>query len=168
MALSANTLPSIVPSRAVPVDVALQFCEDQTIASTGYLTNVLGSGNMSFGPGRKEGYWVLDISALEVASGDEVYQFFLLGSNDSSWTNGAVEILASRDFAAATGDRLVPTICPASDTVPPTGLTSDRFVIPFSNQMGRFVFQYLRARVIIAGTIATGVTVSSWITPDCD
>lgn len=169
MALSANTLPSVVPTRAVPVDAGLQFCSAQTIGSTGYLNNVVGSGtNIDIGPGRKEMYWVLDISSLEVASGDETYKFYLFGSNDSAWGNGNIEMLAARDFAAASSGRLVATICPASDTVPPTGLSSSRFVMPFTNHVGQFVFRYVRAYVVIGGTIATGVICSSWLTPDCD
>ncbi len=168
MPLAAGTLPVFVPSRAVPIDVGLQFCSAQALTATGYFNNIVGAGvNIDIGPGRKEMYWVFDISAMDLASANETYVLHLLGSNDSSWTNGAVEILCSADFAAATAGRLVPTICPPSDAVPPTGLTSGRFCLPFSNHKGQYVFRYIRMYLVAGGTTPS-ITLTSWLAPDVD
>jgi hypothetical protein len=163
MPLSANTLPSVLPTRPLPYDTANAFANGQTLTATGYVNAI--QTQLDVGPGRFDGYLVLDISALDLASGDETYQFQLLGSNDSGWTNGNVELLALKDFAAATAGRVVPTICPPSNSAPPTGKSADRFEIPFSNQMGRFVFRYLQLRLVAGGTTPS-VTVAAWVSPD--
>ena len=53
-----------------------------------------------------------------------------------------------------------------------TQLTSDAdqttgvYVIPFSNAFGINVYRYLRLYITIAGTIATGINFTAWITKD--
>lgn len=163
MALTKSLLPVITPTHAVPYDTLSAFALAQVIAATGYLNNV--NLQVPTGPGRMEGYWVLDISSVNIATGDEFYKFFLLGSNDIAFGNGNVEILATHDIAATAALRLLPTIAAASPTIPVTGLNATRHVIPYSNEMGDFTFVYLQAYVLMGGTGPT-VTCSSWLTYD--
>jgi hypothetical protein len=162
VALSKNTLPSITPTWALPFDDATAFAKAQTLTATGYFDNL--HQQIDVGPGRFNGLWALDVSAATVADGDQKYQFFLLGSNDANWANGNVELLAVHDIAATAALRLVPTITAVSDAVPSGGAAS-RFVMPFSNQKGEYVFRYLRAYCVIAGTTKS-VTATTWVTPD--
>src|SRR5262245_58631381 len=109
MPITAGTLPSQVPIQAVPFDanLALATQPSQTLTATGYM----GAPNqIDIGPGRTEGYWAIDITAIDFTSGDETYKFHLFGSNDVAWGNGNVDLLAFHDFAAATAGRQVATI----------------------------------------------------------
>ena len=162
MALTKTTLPALTPTHAVPYDTAQAFALAQTITATGYATNV--NTQVTMGPGRMEGYWALDISNLKVSAGNETYGFYLMGSNDSGWGNGNVELLAAHDFAAASSGRLVPTILAVTPAEPVVGLNATRHAIPFSNQMGDYVFEYMQLYLVLGGTSPT-VTFSSWLSP---
>ncbi len=163
MALSNNTLPVILPERLVPFDVAAAFANPQTLTATGYVNAI--QAQVDVGLGRFDGYWSLDVSNLKLSATDETYRFHLLGSNDASWTSGNIEVLASRDFAGLAANRSVPTICPASYAVPITGRNATKFVIPFTNLIGAYLFRYVQCYAIIGGTSPT-VTLSSWVSPD--
>lgn len=162
MALTKSLLPALTPTHAVPFDTAQAFALAQTLTASGYATNE--NTQVTMGPGRMEGYWVLDIAAINIATGDEYYQFFLLGSNDVNFANGNNEILAAHDFAATAALRLLATIPAASPAEPVVGLNATRHAIPFSNLMGDYVFEYLQLYVKMGGT-GPSVTFSSWLAP---
>lgn len=163
MALTANTLPAIVPHYSVPYDASLDLTggTNATFTATGYLN---GTTNLDVGPGRVTGLWAMDISNMKVSVTDEVYKFHLMGSNDAAWGNGNVELLAYHDFASLVANRVVATILGASPAIPPTNIVGTEIAIPFSNLMQRIVYRYLRAYVVISGTSPT-VTLRSWIAP---
>lgn len=167
MALAAGTLPSITPTRAVPFDALLGFYTTlntpNTLTATGYV-GTAPNKQINIGPGRFDGYWVLDIESWIQASSDGQFQFFLLGCNNTSFTAGTVEILATRDVASTAALRLLATIPAASDAIPLAGRNATRFVMLFSNEMGEYVFQYLQLYVVIAGT-SPSITFDSWIAP---
>lgn len=167
MALTANTVPSQVPFFVAPYDAQLAFTSAQVIAATGYLNNLnsgqidFGGANPSSGAGRKEGLWVLDITAIDVVTGDESYTFHLFGSNDVAFGNGNVEILQSQNFGGATG-RSVATIVGASPAMPPTGLAGTICQFPFTTLRQRIVYRYVRCYLVVGGTTPT-ITVTSWL-----
>lgn len=116
MALTANTIPSQITQLPTSWDAMLAFADGQTLTATGYL-NTLNSGQLDLGgtagvanpisaAGRTDAIWCLNISAIDVSSSDETYQFGLLGSNDVAFGNGNVELLAFHDFAAAASGRV--------------------------------------------------------------
>jgi hypothetical protein len=167
MALTANALPSQVPTFAVPFDAQGAFCSAQTLVATGFLNN-LNSGQIDLGAagsavvgvssaGRFVSTWAINATSLDFSSGDETYRFFLFGSNDIAFGNGNVELLAAHDFAAVTAGRFVTPLCGASPANAP--FTQ---IIPFTNLWQKIVYRFLRAQVVITGTTPT-VTVSSWI-----
>jgi hypothetical protein len=162
MALTANAIPSVVGGSAYPYDATLAFCSAATLTSTGYLGSPT---TVAVGNGRQSGIMVCDLSALDVASGDESYRFFLLGSNDAAFGNGNVEILGVADVAAASAGRLIPTIAGVSPTIPATGRVGGFLEIPFTNQRLGIIYANLRGYVVIGGTTPT-VTITSWLTLD--
>jgi len=166
MALSANSMPFNVPNFIAPFDAANSFMAAATpktaatITSTGYFGDPT---QLDVGLGRIEGYWALDLTALKVSATDETYTFHLLGSNDSSWGNGNVEILQSQNFGAV---RTIATIIGASPVVlPSVGPAGTMMVFPFTNLRQRIVYRYLRLYAVLAGT-SPSVTALSWISPD--
>jgi hypothetical protein len=162
MALTANTLPAIPPGFIVPFDAMLDLSGGvQTLTATGYM----GSPNtVNLPVGRLSGILALDISAIDVSSGDETYKFCLFGSNDVSFGNGNVELLAFHDFAAASAGRQVPTILGASPAMPPVGAAGTLTYVLFSNLMQRIVYQYARGYVVIGGTTPS-VSFRAWLSP---
>ena len=162
MAITNLSVPSNVPTHAVPYDYDQAFSLAQTVTASAWLGNQ--QTQITMGPGRMEGYWVLDIAALALGSSNETYQFFLCGSNDPNFGNGNVELLAMHDFAPTSALRVLPTILGVSPSDPQTGLNATRHVIPFSNLMGYNLFEYLQLYALIAGT-SPSVTLSSWLAP---
>lgn len=163
MPLSQSALPSIVPDWDVPFDVATAFANGQTLTATGYVNAI--QAQVDIGAGRWIGKLNIDISALDLSSGDETYRLFLLGSNDPAFANGNVEILASQDWAAASAGRLIATIVPASDAVPSPRKSASRFTIPVSNQRGIYVFRYLQLYLVAGGTTPS-MTLAAWLAGD--
>jgi hypothetical protein len=169
MALTANTIPSQIGLYNSPVDAAMEFTTGETLTATGYMGSTvatvtldLGGSNPAAAAGRHEGIWNILISAIDMASTDETYRFFLMGSNDAAWGNGNVELLAFHDLAAVTAGRIVATILGASPAIPPTNLTGTQLQILFSNQRQRILYRYLRGYVVIGGTTPS-ITYRSWI-----
>ncbi|TBY41592.1 hypothetical protein [Rhizobium leguminosarum] len=163
MPLSQSALPSIVPDWDVPFDTLTAFANGQTITATGYVNAI--QAQVDIGVGRWIGKLNIDISALDLSSGDETYRLFLLGSNDAAFANGNVEILNVQDFAAASAGRLVPTIVPASDAVPVARKSASRFTIPVTNQRGIYVFRYLQLYAVLGGTTPS-ITLAAWLAGD--
>lgn len=169
MALTANPIPSQITQLPVSWDAMTAFTDGQTLTATGYLNN-LNSGQLDLGgtagvanpisaAGRTDAIWTVNISAIDVSSSDETYQFGLLGSNDVAFGNGNVELLAFHDLAAAASGRVFANLLGASPAIPP----NRRIAIPFTNLMQGINYRYLRARAVIGGTTPS-ITVSSWIT----
>lgn len=162
MALTKTLLPVNAPTNAVPFDAAGSFGLGLTLTASGYA--VSQTGFITMGPGRMQGNWRLDISAAAMGSANEFYQFFLLGSNDATFTNGNIDIIGMYDIAATAALRDLPTIAAASPTVPDVGLAASSFVIPFSNQRDQFVYEFINLYCNLGGT-SPSVTFSSWCAP---
>lgn len=162
MALTANTLPSIPPHFTLPLDANMQFCSAQNLTATGYLNNT--TAVLDLGLGRFTGMLALDLSALDMTSGDEKYQVALLGSNDNAFGNGNVELLALHDFAATAALRLIATICGINPAVPPTNLGGSLMALPFTNFMQGIVYRYAKLYAVLAGTTPS-LTATAWISP---
>jgi hypothetical protein len=105
---------------------------------------------------------VLDITAIDFSSVDEVYTFHLVASNDVAFGNGNVEQLATHNFAATAALRTVATIWGVTPTIPPTGAAGTILQLPFTNLMQRIVYRYVRCYLVAAGTTPS-VTVTSWL-----
>jgi hypothetical protein len=97
---------------------------------------------------RVKGEIVIDVTAIEVDTGDEIYDIVLQGSPDAAFgTDTNIRDLVSLTFADATTQR---TDCNQDDVI-------GRYVMPFTNEgpTGTF-FRYLRIYTVVAGTIASG------------
>ena len=173
MPLTANALPSQVPTISCPFDVQNAFGPQQTLAATGYLQLGGSPAQLDLGgagpfvgasvssAGLSRGMWVLQITSIDVVTGDERYDFHLVGSNDVAFGNGNVEQLACHNIGGATG-RMVATIWGASPTIPPAGHGGVLVYVPWMNFMQRICYRYVRCYVVISGTTPS-VTVLSWL-----
>jgi len=107
---------------------------------------------VDLGAGLVDGYLVIDVSAVEVASTDEIYLICLEGSNVAAMTSGSVT-LANIEMGNATAP---------ADADTGTG----RFVVPFRNEQNGTTYRYVRIYTEVAGTIATGINFAAFIAKD--
>lgn len=108
-----------------------------------------GSTIIDLGEGLVDGFLVLDVSAVEVASNDEVYLVCLEGSNVSGMGSGSV-CLTQTELGNATAP---------ADADTSTG----RFVVPFRNEQNGTTYRYVRLYTEVAGTVATGINFSAFL-----
>jgi hypothetical protein len=92
---------------------------------------------------------VLDVTALEVATGDEVYTVSLEGSAVAAMTSGSVELAK-----ITLGNNPAP-----ADADTGTG----RFIVPVRNEQNGTLYRYVRINTVVAGTIATGINFSAFL-----
>lgn len=129
-----------------------QYTYDNALAlkAAGLLASTTtGSTILDLGDGLVEGHLVLDVSAVEVADGTEIYLICLEGSNVAAMSSGSVT-LAQIEMGNATAP---------ADADTGTG----RFVVPFRNEQNGVNYRYVRLYTEIAGTIATGINYSAFI-----
>jgi hypothetical protein len=112
-----------------------------------------GSTILDIGSGFVCANLVLDVTALEVATGDEIYNVCLEGSNVAAMTSGSV-CLARIQLGNAGAP---------ADANTATG----RFVVPFTNEQNDTLYRYVRVYTEVSGTIATGINYSAFIGMDC-
>lgn len=108
-----------------------------------------GSVILDLGDGLMEADLIIDISALEVASNDEIYTVALEGSSVAAMTSLSVT-LAEKQFGN------VPAPADAD-----TGL--GRHVIPVRNELAGTLYRYVRIYTTVAGAIATGINYTAWL-----
>lgn len=126
------------------------FDADLELKAAGLLAASADGDILDLGAGIVDGFLVVDLSACEVASGDERYTVSLEGSNVAAMSSGSV-CLAKKVF----GNLVVPMDAALS--------ASGRYVIPFRNEEGGSTFRYVRLSTLIAGTVATGINFSAFI-----
>lgn len=114
------------------------------VASTTTETTILDLGS-----GIVDGFLVLDVSAVEVADGNEIYLICLEGSNVAAMSSGSV-CLSQIEMGNASAP---------ADADTSTG----RFAIPFRNEQNGTVYRYVRIYTEVAGTVATGINFSAFI-----
>lgn len=106
-----------------------------------------GSIIVDVGPGFADGDLVLDVTALEVASGDEIYTVQLEGSNVADMSSGSVTLatkVLGNNPAPADADTAI-----------------GRHIVPFRNELDGTLYRYLRLHTTVAGAIATGINFSA-------
>ena len=108
---------------------------------------------LDLGSGFVEGDVVIDLSACEIATGDEIYTVSLEGSNVAAMTSGSV-CLGKKVF----GNLVVPMDAALS--------AAGRYVIPFRNEENGTLYRYVRLSTLVVGTIATGINFSAFIGMD--
>lgn len=109
----------------------------------------VGAIILDIGPGLVDCDLVLDVSAIEVATGDEIYTVYVEGSNVEAMTSGSV-ILATAQLG---------NVAAPSDADTATG----RFIFPFRNELNGTIYRYVRLHTAIAGTIATGINFTAFL-----
>jgi hypothetical protein len=143
----------------MPSTMRKGFTQDSTLVlkTAGLLAASADSTIIDLGDGNVDGYLVIDLTACEVATGDERYTISLEGSNTADMSSGSV-CLAKKVF----GNLIVPMDAALS--------ASGRYIVPFINAESNngTNYRYVRLSTLVAGTIATGINFSAFIGKDCD
>ena len=132
-----------------------QFTYDNALslkAAGAVTTTTTESTILDLGAGLVDGYLVLDVSAVDVASTDEIYNIILEGSTVLGMATGSVS-LARIEMGNATA--------PADAD---TGV--GRFVVPFRNEQNGVTYRYVRIYTGVAGAISTGINFAAFIAKD--
>lgn len=125
-------------------DDALSLKDAGLVAATTTETTIV-----DLGAGLVDGFLVLDVTACEVATGDEKYTIHLEGSNVAAMTSGSVSLVP-----IFMGNLTAPM-----DAVTATG----RFAVPFRNEQNGTTYRYVRVYTLVAGNIASGINFSAFI-----
>jgi len=103
------------------------------------------------GPELVEGKLIIDVSALEIDSGDELYRIKLQGSSAHDFSS-TLEDLAILELGAKEvlgGDQ---------------DSQKGRYVLPFSNVKGLYAWPYVRLYTEVSGSIGSGINFSAHLT----
>lgn len=104
---------------------------------------------LDLGAGRMDGTVVVDVSAIEVASGNELYRIKTQYSASATFASGVIggTELALGDSSVLIGES-------ADSAV-------GRYELPTTNEINGTVYRYMRLYTDVAGTIATGINYSA-------
>lgn len=112
-------------------------------------TSAAGSVILDLGDGFMEADLVIDVTALEVADGNEIYTISLEGSSVAAMTSGSVElakITMGNNPAPADADTDI-----------------GRHVVGVRNELNGTIYRYVRLYTTVAGTVATGINYSAFL-----
>jgi hypothetical protein len=106
---------------------------------------------VNLGAAPVEGNLVVDVSALEIASNDELYKIKLQGSSRADFAHNiedlAVLELGAKEVLGGDQDSQV-----------------GRYGVPFTNVKGLYLWPYVRLYTDVSGSIASGISFSAFLT----
>ena len=143
------------PRKGYILDRNLMFAEDLVLVATANIQFAAADVIYQIGPGRMDAVLVINITAMDVTSADELYNFYLQGSDSATLASG-VHILAHLQVGAA-------AVLLGGSTV---ASVIGRYEVPFQNVVaGTILLDYVRMRLIISGTTPT-ITFDAFIAPE--
>ena len=135
-------------------DAELEFKDTGLVAASAAATVAAAAAVVDVGTGHYRGMMVIDVTALEVASTDEIYDIVIQGSPDATFTAATSVELCQLNLSAVAVKR---TDTNKADTV-------GRYKLYFDNENDGTYYRYLRVYTVVAGTVATGINYSAWAT----
>ena len=132
-------------------DASLELKDAGLVASSAAATVDSSAKIIDLGSGDCEGVIIIDVSACEVASGDEKYVIGAQISSKADFASDYYEIssLILGDATQIPGD---------------VDMVEGRYLLPFQNRIADGTAkQYLRLYTTISGTIATGINYTAYL-----
>lgn len=133
-------------------DAELEFKDAGLVSASAAAQVDSAAKYVDVGTGHFKGCMIIDVSALEIASNDEIYDIVIQGSPDTDFTAATLCDLCQLNLSAAEVKR---TDCNKDDT---TG----RYKLYFDNENDGTYYRYLRVYTAVAGTIATGINYTAY------
>lgn len=141
-------------------DALLEMKDAGLVAASAAATVDGAAKVLDCGTGFFEGDLIIDVTAIEVATGDEGYTITIEGSSDSGFSSG-VEVELAKQML---GD--------SSITGSDVDNVAGRYTLPFNNRQPSGTgypdgtcWRYIRVYTTVVGSIATGINYSAWIAP---
>lgn len=135
-------------------DANLEMKDAGLVAASDAATVDAADKILSVGDAVFKGVLVVDVSAIEIASNDELYTITVQGSTSSTFASD-VQNLASISLGAT-------EVRPGGAIDSVTG----RYELWFSNQQAGVTYPYLRVYTTVAGAVATGINYTAFIGRD--
>lgn len=135
-------------------DTNLEMKDAGLVAASAAATVDSAAKILDLGTGLVIGMVVADVTAIEVATGNEVYEIEWQLSSDS-------------DFGTAGNIRCAAELKLGDSSVNGSGADSAaaRYLLPVHNEFAGTLYRYARLYTRIAGTIATGINYSAFLAP---
>lgn len=143
--------------QAYTFDAELEMKDAGLVAADAAWTVDSAAAVIDVGTGRVDGKVIVDVSAIEIATGDERYSLIIQGSNSPTFASG-VAILAC--LPVGDGSTIGTAFGGSGVDVDDT---TGRFEIPFSNERNNTYYRYIRGWTDVAGSIATGINFSAYM-----
>lgn len=124
------------------------------VASSAAATVASAAKVLDLGSGHVAGDVVIDVSALEIASNDEIYDIIAQVSPDAAF--GTAGNIVERGSISLSAKEVKRSDCDKDDA---TG----RYTIPFDNEVLGTTYRYLRLYTVVGGTIATGINYTAFL-----
>lgn len=135
-------------------DNAMLLKDAGLVAASGAATVSSASRVLNLGAARIDGRVILDFSAVEADTNNELYTILLQGSNTGDEVAGTFTTAVNL-AALLMGD--------ASTTLETVDTAVGRREMAFTNEVNGTTYKYCRIYVIVAGTIATGINFTAFI-----
>lgn len=137
-------------------DSDMEFKDAGLVASSAAAEVDSAAQVIDVGTGLFRGQMIIDVSALEIATNDEIYDIVIQGSTVAAFaTDTAIVELAALNLSAKEVKR---TDCNKDDA-------AGRFKILFDNENNATYYRYIRIYTIVAGTIASGINYTAYCAP---
>jgi len=133
-------------------DANLEFKDAGLVAASAAAQVDSAAKYVDVGTGLFKGCMIIDVSALEIASNDEIYDIVIQGSNTTAFTATGIVELAQLNLSASEVKR---TDCDKDDS---TG----RYKLYFDNENDGTYYRYLRIYTVVAGSVATGINYTAY------
>lgn len=106
---------------------------------------------LDLGLSRFDGRVIIDVSAIEVATGDEIYRIKTQFSNSATFASG---VIGGTQIHLGDSSTLVGE---SADS------TTGRYELPFTNEINGTLYRYMRLYTDVTGTIATGINYTAFV-----
>lgn len=107
---------------------------------------------IDLGDGQYHGMVLIDVSAIEIADNDELYEIIAQGSTKSDFADTIVNLsvlpLGAKEVMAGNGDQ---------------DSATGNYRLPFSNVWNDTIYRYFRLYVDVTGTIGTGINFTAFV-----
>lgn len=136
--------------RVYNFDAEMEFKDAGLVAASAAAQVDSADQIIDVGVGRFEGVMVIDVTACEIASNDELYTVTVQGSSSATFASD-IQNLAMIDFGA-------------TEVRKGGGIDTSvgRYELPFCNEQDDIKYRYLRLYTTVAGSIATGINYSAF------
>lgn len=134
-------------------DAQLELKDAGLVASSAAAQVDAANKIIDLGAGEVHGDMFIDVSAIEIASNNELYEICLEGSSSATFASTIVT-LARLHLGAHQ------VLTGGNDTDSTTG----RYVVPFRTEQNGTVYRYVRAYTVVSGTVATGINYTALLT----